>query len=228
METQPNTFTVQWTRTETPQMKLISMNVPQPWVFIPGQVAVLGIPGIGESYFAIASAPEDNLSMEFLVKNGQGVSKALYEAKQGDPVNAKGPVGKGFPIDQYRGRDFLIAAVGSAFAPMRGVIRSICKRRQDFGKIILIYGARYPADFPFLSETNDWEKANIEVILSASHPEGTPWKRASGHVQAHFERTIKGLKQPVAMICGMKAMQQESRDELIRLGVLPSEILTNY
>jgi NAD(P)H-flavin reductase len=30
------------------------------------------------------------------------------------------------------------------------------------------------------------------------------------------------------MICGMKAMLEQSRDELIRLGVVATEILTNY
>jgi NAD(P)H-flavin reductase len=166
--------------------------------------------------------------MEFLVKNGEGVSKALFETREGNLVQVKGPLGKGFPIDQYHGRDFLIAAVGSAIAPMRSVIRSICKRRHDFGKISLIYGARHPEDFPLLHEFDDWQKAKIEVILSASRPEGTNWTGATGHCQSHFNKALEGLSHPVALICGMKAMQQQSRDELVRLGVLPNEVLTNY
>ena len=66
-----------------------------------GQVAVLGISGIGESYYAMASAPEDKGGIEVLVKKGEGVSKVLYEAKPGMEVQAKGPVGKGFPIDKF-------------------------------------------------------------------------------------------------------------------------------
>jgi NAD(P)H-flavin reductase len=166
--------------------------------------------------------------MEFLVKKGEGVSKALYEAKEGDLVQAKGPVGKGFPIDQYHGRDFLLAAVGSAMGPMRSVIRSISSRRKDFGKVSFIYGARHPEDFPCLDEVDDWKRNKIEVILSASHPEGTSWTGKMGHVQSHFNQVVEGLNHPVAMICGMKAMQQQSRDELVRLGVPPNEILTNY
>ncbi len=228
METQANTYTVQWVKPETPQMNLISLRGTPVWSFIPGQVAVLGVQGVGESYYAMASAPEDKTGMEFLVKKGEGVSRALFEAREGNLVQAKGPVGKGFPIDQYRGRDFLIAAVGSAIAPMRSVIRSICRRRQDFGKIVLIYGARHPEDFPFVREVPDWQKARIEVILSASRPEGAKWTGVTGHVQSHFDKALKGLSHPVAMICGMKAMQQESRDDLVRLGVLPGEVLTNY
>jgi NAD(P)H-flavin reductase len=228
MVTQVSTFIIQWVKPETPKINLVSLSGAPQWSFIPGQVAVLGITGIGESYFALASAPEDIAGMEFLVKQGEGISKALYEGKPGDKIQAKGPVGKGFPIDRYPGRDFLLAAVGSAMAPMRSVIRSISKRRRDFGKIIFIYGARRHEDFPCLDEVDDWKKAGIEIILTASRPEGSQWKGETGHVQSHFPEAFKKLTHPVTMICGMKAMQQESREALVSLGVAASEILTNY
>jgi sulfhydrogenase subunit gamma (sulfur reductase) len=228
MEALVNTYTIQWVRPETPQMNLISLGGANLWAFIPGQVAVLGIQGVGESYYALASAPEDKTGMEFLVKKAEGVSKALFEAKKGDSIQAKGPIGKGFPIDQYHGRNFLIVAVGSAIAPMRSVIRSICRRRHDFGKISLIFGARHPEDFPFMREFEDWKKAKMEVILSVSRPEGTNWTGLTGHCQLHFKKALEGLDHPVALICGMKAMQQQSRDDLVSLGVSPDEVLTNY
>jgi len=228
MENQPTIFTVQGVREETAQMRLISLNGDKVWSFIPGQVAVLGIEGIGESYFAIASAPEDKQGMDFLIKKGGGVSETLFELGQGAQVQGKGPLGKGFPIDQYRGRDLLLACVGSAIAPIRSVLRSIFYRRTDFGKTLLVYGARYPDDFALLNEVKDWQQSDIDVVLICSRPEGYDWKGKTGHIQSHFDETIKGLEQPVAMICGMKAMMEQSRDELVRLGVRENEILTNY
>ncbi len=242
MGDQPTIFTVQWVRKETAQMHLISLTGKQAWSFIPGQVAILGIEGVGESYFAIASAPEDKGGMEFLVRtynpsllprgvstpHGGGVAEALFRVKKGDTVQGKGPVGKGFPIDHYRGRDFILACVGSAIAPIRGVLRSICYRRADFGKIVLVYGAFYPQDFPFLDEMEGWRQSHIEVILTVDHPEGLSWKGKTGWVQSHFGQAVKGLSQPVALICGMKAMMEQSREELIRLGIEATEILTNY
>jgi NAD(P)H-flavin reductase len=228
MEDQPTILTVQSVRDETPQTRVITLNGGKVWSFIPGQIGVLGIEGVGESYFAIASAPEDKGGMEFLVKKGGGAAEALFGVKKGDPVQAKGPIGKGFPIDQHKGRDLLIACVGSAIAPMRSVLRSISYRRADFGKVVLVYGARYPEDFSFASEVADWQKANIEVILTVSRPEGKEWKGKAGHLQSHFVEALKGLSKPVAPICGMKAMMEESREELIRLGVAADEVLTNY
>ena len=228
MADQPVTLTVQSVRDETAQARLITLNGGKVWSFMPGQVAVLGIAGVGESYFAVASAPEDKGGMEFLVKKGGGAAGALFEVKKGSQVQAKGPVGKGFPIDQYKGRDLLIACVGSAIAPMRSVLRSIGYRRKDFGKIVMVYGARYPEDFYFAREVKDWQKSKIDVIMTVSRPESKEWKGKTGHVQAHFAAALKGLSKPVAPICGMKAMMEESKAELARLGIPANEILTNY
>ncbi|MDD5038642.1 MAG: FAD-binding oxidoreductase [Dehalococcoidales bacterium] len=228
MANQSTNFTVQGVREETAQMRLISLNGKKVWSFTPGQVAILGIEGVGESYFAITSAPEDKGSMEFLIRMGGGVSQVLFGVKAGDIVQGKGPLGKGFPVDNYYGRDFLLAAVGSAISPIRSVLRSICYRRSDFGKIALVYGARRPEDFPFLDEIEDWKKSQISVLLTVSRPEGEDWTGQTGYVQTHFKEVLSGLGKPVVMICGMKAMLEQSRDELVRLGVAATDILTNF
>jgi anaerobic sulfite reductase subunit B len=166
--------------------------------------------------------------MEFLVQEGEGVAKALFRIRRGGLVSGKGPLGRGFPIDQYHGRDFLLAAVGSAIAPIRGVLRSVCHRRADFGEIVLVYGAHQPGDFPLLGEIEGWRSSHINIILTISHPEGVEWAGRTGYVQSHFKEALEELRQPVAMICGMKAMIEQSRDELIHLGVVADEVLTNY
>jgi sulfhydrogenase subunit gamma (sulfur reductase) len=213
---------------ETAQTRLITVGRDEGWDFVPGQVAILGVEGMGESYFAIASAPEDEGILQFLVKDGKGAAGALFGMKQGDTVLVKGPVGKGFPIDGYKGRDVIIEAVGTAIAPLRGVIRSIMKRRSDFGKVTAVFGVRVPEDFPFKNEMKEWEEAGIETVLTVSRPEGTDWKGDTGYVQAHCEEVMEGLDKPVALVCGMKDMMDQSREELCRLGVEECDVLTNY
>lgn len=221
-------FTVQWVRDEAREMRLLSLDGGKVWSLIPGQVAVLKVEGVGESYFAIASAPEDRDGMEFLIRKGKGVSGVLYEAKKGDRVLAKGPAGRGFPIDRYRGRDLFLAAVGSAIAPMRSVLRSIGHRRADFGKVTLVYGVRQADEVPFLGEMEGWRREGIAVIVTLSRPEPGQWNGKVGHVQAHFKEALQGLRQPVALVCGMPAMVDEGKAELVRLGIKSEEILTNY
>jgi NAD(P)H-flavin reductase len=227
MAEQPTIFTVIKIIPETEQMRLLSLQTFTKWSFIPGQVAVLMMDGVGESYYAIASSPDDK-DMDFLVKDGKGVSAALFRVNQGDKIKGKGPTGKGFPVNNYVGRDFIIAAVGSAISPMRSVIRYICTRRSQFGKVSLVYGVRVPNNIPLRDEMKEWEKSGINVTLTISRPEGTNWKGRVGYVHLHFAEILKQLDKPVALICGMRAMQDQTRSELVKLGLLPTEILTNY
>lgn len=213
---------------QTTQAKLLTLERERDWDFVPGQVAIISVEGAGESYFAVASAPEDRDTLQFLVKDGSGVAGALFKMKEGDSVQVKGPIGKGFPVDDYRGRDVIIQAVGTAIAPMRGVIRSILRRREQFGKVTAIFGVRVPEDFPFGAEMAEWSEAGIETVLTVSRPEGTGWDGNSGYVQAHCEEVMDDLDKPVALVCGMQDMMQQSREELCRLGVDACEVLTNY
>ena len=123
MADEPQNMKITAVSDETAQTKLFTVKPDGDWDFIPGQVAVVGVEGVGESYFAIASAPEDKGMLQFLVKDGKGAAGAIFAMKEGGTVQVKGPVGKGFPIDNYKGRDLIIEAVGTAIAPMRGVIR---------------------------------------------------------------------------------------------------------
>ena len=224
----PVVLTVHSVTDEGRDRRLLSLKGEQPWYFVPGQVAVLGMEGVGESYFAIASAPEERSVLEFLVQKGAGVSAALFEASIGTRVQAKGPLGKGFPIDRHKGRDFVLAGVGTAIAPLRGVLNSICHRRGDFGKIALVYGVRHPEELCFAADRQRWQKSSIEVIVTVSRPQGTAWQGQTGHVQAHFEDAMRGLSRPVALVCGMKEMMEQSRQALVGLGVAPAEVLTNF
>jgi sulfhydrogenase subunit gamma (sulfur reductase) len=228
MADEPATMEIVHISEQTAHTKLIALSREKDWDFVPGQVAVLGVEGAGESYFAIASAPEDKDVLEFLVKDGSGAAGALFRAKEGDAVQVKGPLGKGFPIDKYKDRDVIIEAVGTAIAPMRGVIRSIMKRRGDFRKVTAIFGVRVPEDFPFRGEMKEWEDAGIETVLTVSRPEGTGWAGEKGYVQTHCEEVMEELDKPVALVCGMKEMMAQSKEEFCRLGVDECDVLTNY
>jgi sulfhydrogenase subunit gamma (sulfur reductase) len=228
MPDEPSSMKITAISAQTAQTKLITLEPEEGWQFVPGQVAILGVDRAGEAYFAIASAPEDKGVLQFLIKDGKGTAGALFRMKEGDTVQVKGPVGKGFPIDDYKGRDVVIDAVGTAIAPMRGVIRSIMRRRNDFGEVSAVFGVRVPEDFPFGGKMKEWEDAGIEIVLTVSRPEGTGWAGDAGYVQAHCEEALEDMDKPVALVCGMKDMITQNREELCRLGVDECDVLTNY
>lgn len=223
-----STLTLQWSREETADVKLLSFRPSRPWEFVPGAVAVLGMEGQGEAYFSIASPPEMKASLEFLVKRGKGVSQALLAAPAGSTVNAKGPVGKGFPINSFKGDDLLMVAAGVAVAPLRSVAMSVLRRRNDFARVVLVYGVRKPEDFCLLSEIAGWRQADIQVVQVISRPDGTHWHGKTGHVQDHLSQAMQGMERPVALVCGMNQMIEETKHGLAGLGLIQDRVLTNF
>jgi NAD(P)H-flavin reductase len=195
--------------------------------FTPGQVAVINVPGEYPAYFAFASAPED-AELEFLVKRAQGASARIYEMKEGDRVELAETVGHGFHLDEQRGKDLVFVAMGTGVAPLRSALRHVLKRKQDFGQLVVLYGARTPDDFCYRDETEGWAAAGVELRQVISRPDGHDWSGPTGYVQSLLEHVLPDLHQPVALTCGSREMIEQTRERLRLLGFKPEEILTNY
>lgn len=195
--------------------------------FLPGQVAVLRAGSAGTSYFAFASAPDDD-ELEFLVKQGKGASSALFEMSEGDRVELMEIVGKGFPLHEHKGKDLVFVAMGTGVAPLRSALRHVLKHKQDYGQCVVLYGARTPDDFCYRDEIEGWEASGVELRQVISRPDGHDWSGPTGYVQSLLDHIVPDLPAPVALICGSREMIEQTRDRLQRIGFAPEAILTNY
>src|SRR6267142_1550583 len=119
--------------------------------FTPGQVAVLGVDGEEPADFAFASAPEDP-ELEVLVKPKAGASTRIYDMRVGDELELLDIVGHGFALDQQKERDLVFVAMGIGVAPLRSALRHVLARKDQFGKLVVLYGARTPDDFCYQDE----------------------------------------------------------------------------
>ena len=197
--------------------------------FLPGQVASLRAGGAdGRSfYFAFASAPEDE-ELEFLVKRAGDDGKSLYHLRAGDEVALTGVVGHGFPLDAHKGKDLVMIAMGTGVAPLRSALRHALARADDFGQLVVLYGARTPDDFCYRDETETWKAAGVELRQVISKPDGYEWAGSTGYVQSLLDHVLPSLNEPVALICGSPEMITHTRDRLHEMGLPPEAILTNY
>src|SRR6266550_6561926 len=114
--------------------------------FVPGQVAVLSVADEAPAYFAFAGAPEDR-ELEVLVKRKIGVSNLLFEMQRGEKVELLEVAGHGFDLDAQKGNDLVFVAMGTGVAPLRSALRYVLRRKNDFGELVVLYGARTPDDF---------------------------------------------------------------------------------
>jgi len=194
--------------------------------FVPGQVAVLRAGG-EQAYFAFASAPEDD-ELEFLVKRGGGAGGAIYEMKEGDRVELVDIVGHGFPLSERKGKDLVFVAMGTGVAPLRSALRHAIRHADEFGQLVVLYGARTPDDFCYGDEVEEWEAGGVELRRVISRPDGHDWSGQTGYVQSLLDHVLPDLSSPVALICGSREMIVQTRERLQQMGFAPDEILTNY
>jgi len=195
--------------------------------FVPGQVAVLAVAGEAPAYFAFASAPED-AELEVLVKQKMGASNLIFEMKPGEQIELLEVAGRGFALDDQKGKDLVFVAMGTGVAPLRSALRHVLKRKGEFGQLVVLYGARTPDDFCFRDETDGWEDSGVELRQVISRPDGHDWSGPTGYVQSLLDHVLPNLRSPVALICGSFEMIEQTRDRLGQMGFKPDEILTNY
>ncbi len=196
--------------------------------FRPGQVALLEAGELPPAYFAFASAPEDR-ELEFLIKRtNDPASRVLYEMSTGDRVRLAGVVGRGFPLDEQRGRDLVFIAMGTGVAPLRSALRHAIARRKDFAQIVVLYGARTPDHFCYTDEADAWESAGVELRRVVSRPDGHDWSGPTGYVQSLLDHVLPDLRDPVALVCGSREMIDQTRARLHEMGFKPEAVLTNY
>ena len=196
--------------------------------FIPGQIVVLSLPDLKPSYFAIASAPEEQGYLDILVRQGHGTSGAIYALEAGAELEISGPTGKGFPLNAHKGKNILLISVGTAIAPMRSVLRSLLHRRQEFGEVMLFQGVLTPRHFTYEAEMEDWSRQGIKVYRTVTYPENTDWTGYSGFVQNILEQVKPGPQNAVVFLAGMQEMIEQTTDLLKRLGFQKENILLNY
>jgi len=195
--------------------------------FTPGQVAILSVEGEEPAYFALAGAPSDR-DLEVLVKQKAGASRIIYDMSVGDEIELVEVCGRGFRIDEIKGRDLVFVAMGTGVAPLRSALRHVLKRKAEFGQLVVLYGARTPDDFCYRDETESWENAGVELRQVISRPDGHDWSGPTGYVQSLLDNVLPDLASPVALICGSREMIDQTRERLGKMGFKPEEILTNY
>jgi NAD(P)H-flavin reductase len=195
--------------------------------FISGQVGVLKIAGEPPAYFAFASAPEDR-ELEILVKRTIGASVALFDMQEGDQIDLIDVAGHGFHLDRLQQRDLVFVAMGTGVAPLRSALRHVLQRKDEFGKLVVLYGARTPDDFCYRDETDAWEDAGVELRQVISRPGDHDWSGPTGYVQSLLDHVLPDLDSPVALVCGSREMIAQTRGRLQQMGFAPEAILTNY
>ena len=175
----------------------------------PGQFMMLSLFGVGEAALSISNIPEDG-PINTTIRAVGNVTNKLKELQKGDTLGMRGPYGTGWPLDEAKGKNILLVAGGMGLAPLRGVIKHIALKRNNFGHLEILYGARTPNDMIFTDQFPEWhqiEKSHLDLTVDGISP-GTRWDGKIGLVTNCFPTMKTRPHNSVALVCGPEIMMR--------------------
>ena len=217
-------------RQDTPDVKTFRVVSPEGgkvFEHVPGQCAMLSVPGAGEGMFSITSSPTNREYMEFSIKKCGCLTSWLHAIDVGQQIGIRGPYGNGFPVDTaFKHKDMLFIAGGIGLAPLRSVINYCRDKRGDYGEIDVVYGARSKDDLVDYREIIDeWMKdEGVRVHLTIDRPQ-EGWDGHVGFVP-NYVKELGFDTGKTAIICGPPIMIKFTLAGLTELGFNKTQVYT--
>ena len=217
-------------RRETPDVKtfrVVGRDGKKLFEHMPGQCAMVCIPGVSEAMFSITSSPTNKEYQEFSIKQCGSLTNVLHNLQVGDEVLVRGPYGNNFPVDTVlKGKDLLFIAGGIGLAPLRSVINYCIDKRDEYGTIDIVYGARSADDLVRLDEIKDvWMNVpGVNVHLTIDR-EQEGWDGHVGFVPNYVKELGLNVNK-VALLCGPPIMIKFVLQGLKELGYTDEQVYT--
>ncbi len=207
---------------DTRTLELAPLAGPRP-DFAPGQFNMLYAFGAGEAAISISGAT-DAPHFVHTIRDVGAVSGAIAALKAGATIGVRGPFGSSWPLESAQGADVLFVAGGLGLAPLRPAIYNVLADRPRYGRVVILFGSRYPKDMLYRRELQRWRRrldVDIEVIVDHANAD---WHGNVGVVPALIRRVAFDPHDTVAMICGPEVMMRFSVNALLEAGVSPQRI----
>jgi NAD(P)H-flavin reductase len=218
----PDLYKVRRVRRETDDVVTLELALAggrQAFPFSAGQFNMLYVHGIGEVPMSISGDPGSPEMLVHTTRAVGAVTRAIRTLKAGDWLGVRGPFGVGWPVELAVGHDVVVVAGGMGLAPLRPTIYHLLANRDRYGKIVILYGTRTPADILFRKQLEAWRaRLDVEVYVTVDRAtEG--WRGNVGVVTKLIPKVPFDRSRTVAMVCGPEVMMRFTALELDRRGV---------
>ena len=197
--------------------------------FVPGQFCELSLFGKGEAPFGIASSPTEKGSLKFTINKAGIVTTALHQIEEGEEIGIRGPLGNGYPIELFEGKNVLVIGGGFAFTTLRSLIIYLLQKekRSKVKEITVIYGARLPGLLLYKEELGEWSRRNDMKLVVTVDQGDQNWKGKVGLVPNILEEVGPSSDNTVAVICGPPIMIKFTFPKLVTLKFPNERIYTS-
>jgi NAD(P)H-flavin reductase len=222
----PRTFTLLSTHQDTSDTFTLELEPTDgvPLAFKAGQFTMLSAFGIGEVPISISGNPVEAGPLIHTIRSVGGVSNPIVTSAPGTQLGVRGPFGTSWDVTDAKGGDVVIITGGIGLAPLRPAILEILAERDQYNRVVLLYGARTPEDILFGDQMRKWaDRLGMTVEVTVDNgPHG--WKGRVGFVTQLISRANFDPAQTIALVCGPEVMMRASANELRQRGVPAGKI----
>jgi len=209
---------------ETPNIKTFTLRPRSEFSFATGQFIELTVPGFGEAPFTPSSDPKVKDRFDVTIMNVGHATAQLHRMGKGEVLGIRGPYGKGYPLDRFKGRDVLIVGGGVGLAPLRSLLLSLFGNINDYKSIVLRYGSRSPQDVVYKNLIPQWARIDKVNLLGTVDIGESSWQGHVGLVTTILNDLPVDLNKAVGIVCGPPIMMKFVTLKLLDLGFKPADI----
>lgn len=226
----PRPYRVRSRRMETRDTCTLELSPEGPsraFLFEPGQFNMLFLPGVGEVPVSISSFASRPGGVVHTVRAVGPVSSGLFRLEPKEPLGLRGPFGRGWPLGGAQGGDVAVIAGGIGLAPLRPAVQAILERRERFGRVFLLYGARSPGELLYRKELGLWRsRLDLEVGVTVDRSE-RGWRGRVGVVTTLLQGAALDPSRTTVFLCGPEVMLRFAAQELEHLSLDPSRVFVS-
>ena len=192
--------------------------------FRTGQFNMLYAFGVGEAPISISGNEAHPDRIAHTVRAVGPVTSALAKLRAGDVVGLRGPYGTAWPVEEYLDRDVVVVAGGLGLAPLAPAIDALANDASRTGRLIILAGARTPADFLFSRRVAAWRKADRTEVLTTVDRASPDWRDHVGVVPALLDLVHVNPARTAALVCGPEVMMRFTVRRLLAKGFTPTNV----
>ncbi len=236
----PSAVRIKRFQSQTPGVFTIDLGFEDPslareYRYAAGQFNMLYVPGVGEAAISIAGTTADGLLQHTIHRVGN-VTQAIADGGVGMSLGLRGPFGTSWPIpaqaaisaqhtlaeqETAKGNqpDVTLVAGGIGLAPLRTVVHYLAQRREQYGTIHLLVGARTPQDLLYQDEYDDWVAQDIAVQTTVDRGQSN-WQGKVGVVTLLLDRLrLANPQSSLVMTCGPEVMMRYVAKSALNRGI---------
>lgn len=154
------------------------------------------------------------------------VTRALAQLRTGETLGIRGPFGHGWPMAAAEGKDIVMVGGGTGLPSVRPVIHEVIRRRDRYGMVTVLYGARNPDGLLYSEEYDAWRAAGIAVELTVDRANDM-WTGRIGVIPMAFYYLRLQPARTIVMTCGPEVMIRFVIYEALARRIQPDQVFVS-